>query len=320
MAVRWLLAITGALVMPAAAAVAQTYPSRQVTMIVPFAAGGPVDNGGRVFAEAMRRQLGSAVLVDNRAGAGGVVGTKMVIAAKPDGYTLLIGSPGPLIVAASAGAGIDPDTQLAPVGLISESPQIMVASKTVKADTLAEFVAFAKASPGTLNYSSAGIGTMPHLAGELFKSITGIDMLHVPYRGTGAALPDLISGRNQVMIGDITSMLPMLDGGRIKSYAITALKRSELAPAVPTTTEAGLPRLVTRNWNALMGPVGLPPPVVARLNEAMRAVLKDADYREAMRKQGAVPAESSPEHLARLIVEERNTLAPIVKAIGLKLE
>lgn len=319
MTVRWLLAIASALAMPAAA-IAQGYPVRQVTMIVPFAAGGPVDNGGRVFAEAMRRQLGSAVLVDNRPGAGGVVGTKTVIAAKPDGYTLIIASPGPLIVSVAAGAGIDPDTQLAPIGLISESPQIVVASKTVKADTLSEFIAFAKSNPGTLCYSSAGIGTMPHLAGELFKSITGIDMLHVPYRGTGAALPDLISGRNQVMIGDITSMLPMLDGGRIKSYAITALKRSELVPNVPTTTEAGLSRLVTRNWNALMGPVGLPQPVVGRLNEAMRAALKDADYLEAMRKQGAVPAESSPEQLAKLIVEERNLLAPIVKAIGLKLE
>jgi len=316
---RWLPGIASVLVMPAAA-VAQGYPSRQVTMIVPFAAGGPVDNGGRVFADAMRRQFGSAVLVDNRPGAGGIVGTKIVIAAKPDGYTLLIGSPGPLIVSASAGAGVDPDTQLAPVGLISESPQIVVASKTVKADTLAEFIAFAQASPGTLSYSSAGIGTMPHLAGEMFKSITGIDMLHVPYRGTGAALPDLISGRNHLMIGDITSMVPMLEGGRLKSYAITATKRSELVANVPTTTEAGLPRLVTRNWNALMGPVGLPQPVVTRLNEAMRAASKDADYLEAMRKQGAVPSESSPDHLSNLIVEERNRLAPIVKAIGLKLE
>ncbi len=319
MALRWPIGFACALLMPAAAH-AQDYPARQVTMVVPFAAGGPVDNGGRVFADAMRRQLGSAVLVDNRPGAGGIVGTKMVIAAKPDGYTLLIASPGPLIVSAAAGAGVDPDTQLAPVGLISESPQIMVVSKTIKADTLSEFIAQAKSTSDKLNYSSAGIGTMPHLAGEMFKSITGIDMLHVPYRGTGAALPDLISGRNQVMIGDITAMLPMLEGGRIKSYAITATKRSELVPTVPTTTEAGLPRLVTRNWNALMGPAGLPQPVVARLNVAMRAALNEAAYREAMRKQGAVPAESSPEHLVKFIAEERGRLAPIVKSIGLKLE
>lgn len=302
-------------------AFAQSFPARQITVVVPFAAGGPVDNVGRVFAEAMRRQLNSPVIVDNRPGAGGVVGTKAVSSAKPDGYTLLIGSLGPLVIAPAAGvAAVDAETQLSPIGLIGESPQILVASMTVKAATLGEFIAFAKTNGGTLNYGSAGIGTTPHLASELFKSLTGLDLLHVPYRGTGAALPDLISGRNHVLFGDITSVLPMVEAGRLRAYAITATKRSELAPNVPTTAEAGLPKLVTRNWNALLGPLGLPQPITVRLVEAMRGALKDGDYFAAMRKLGATPVESSPEHLAKYIGEERQTMAPIVKAIGLKLE
>ena len=302
-------------------ATAQTYPTRQVTFIVPFAAGGPIDNNGRTFAEAMRRQLSSAVIVDNKPGAGGVVGTKAVASAKPDGYTLLVASPGPLIIAPAAGtSAVDPETQLTAVGLISDSPQIVVVTNSLPVTSLTELIAHIKANPGKLSYSSAGIGTTPHLAGELMRSLTGIDMLHVPYRGTGAALPDLLSGRNQLMIGDITSMLPMLEGGRLRALAITGAKRSDLVPNVPTVAEAGLAKLITRNWSALMGPKGLPEAVVSRLAEAMKAALKDQEYIAAMRKQGAEPAESSPEHLAKFIAEERDTLAPIVKAIGLKLE
>lgn len=304
MAVRWLLAMTGALVMPAAAAVAQTYPSRQVTMIVPFAAGGPVDNGGRVFAEAMRRQLGSAVLVDNRAGAGGVVGTKMVIAAKPDGYTLLIGSPGPLIVAASAGAGIDPDTQLAPVGLISESPQIMVASKTVKADTLAEFVAFAKASPGTLNYSSAGIGTMPHLAGELFKSITGIDMLHVPYRGTGETISDLIAGRIDFYMNSPPPLTPLVREGRLRALCVSSDQRHPGLPDIPSAAEQGFSGMPLNVWFSVFAPRGVPAATVALLSEKLGLVLADERLRARAFNAGALVAPSSPEQLADRVARE----------------
>ncbi len=318
---RKVLASVAALVATGGAVVAQSYPTRQITFVVPFAAGGPVDNSGRAFAEAMRRQLKSTIVIENRPGAGGIVATRAVIAAKPDGYTLLIGSAGPLVIAPAAGVkGVDAGTQLAMVGLINESPQIVVASTTVKAETLKDFVAFAKASGGKVNYGSAGIGTMPHLAGELFKSIAGIDMLHVPYRGTGAALPDLLSGRNHILFGDITAVLPMVEAGRLRAYAITGTQRSELAPKIPTTAEAGLPQLVTRNWNALVGPVGLPAPVVGRLVEAMSAASKDKDYLEAMRKQGSVPIASSPAHLAQYMDAERKRLEPIVQRIGLKLE
>ncbi len=318
---RMILASVAAVAATGGAVAAQSYPTRQITFVVPFAAGGPVDNSGRAFAEAMRRQLKSTIVIENRPGAGGIVATRGVIAAKPDGYTLLVGSAGPLVIAPAAGVkGVDAGTQLAMVGLINESPQIVVASTTVNAETLKDFVAFAKASGGKVNYGSAGIGTMPHLAGELFKSIAGIDMLHVPYRGTGAALPDLLSGRNHIIFGDITAVLPMVEAGRLRAYAITGTQRSELAPKVPTTAEAGLPQLVTRNWNALVGPVGLPAPVVGRLVEAMSAASKDKDYLEAMRKQGSVPIASSPAHLAQYMDAERKRLEPIVQRIGLKLE
>lgn len=161
---------------------------------------------------------------------------------------------------------------------------------------------------------------MPHLAGELLKVHAGIDLLHVPYRGTGAALPDLLSGRNAIAFGDITSVLPLVEAGRLRALAITSVKRSQLVPNVPTTAEAGLPKLVTRNWTALMGPAGLPESVVARLVEGMRAVLDDAAYLAVMRKQGATPIASSPAHLVPYIKAERALLEPVVKSIGMKLE
>ena len=315
------LATVIAVVCATVSAGAQTYPSRQITLVVPYAPGGPVDNAGRALADALRRQLNAPVVIDNRPGAGGVVGTKIVSAARPDGYMLLVGSAGPLVIApAAGGASVEAETQLTPVGLINESPQILVASTTVKAETLAEFIAFAKSGAGQLNYGSAGIGTTPHLAGELFKSLTSLDMLHVPYRGTGAALPDLISGRIHIMFGDITAVAAMVEAGRLRAYAITGLQRSEIVPKVPTTAEAGHPKLVTRNWNALMGPPGLGQPILARLVEAMRAAVSDSEYIGVMRKQGTAPSASSPDHLVKFIGEERQRWAPIVKAIGLKLE
>ena len=161
---------------------------------------------------------------------------------------------------------------------------------------------------------------MPHLAGELLKVHAGIDMLHVPYRGTGAALPDLLSGRNAVMFGDITSVLALLEAGRLKAFAITANQRSPLAPNVPTMPEAGLPGVLTKNWNALMGPIGLPQPIVDRLSDAIRQIAGDATYLGAMQKQGATPLKSSTAELTQHLKTERETLGPIIKAIGMKLE
>lgn len=300
---------------------AQPYPNRQITMIVPFGVGGPVDNSGRAFAEAMRRALSQTIVIDNRPGAGGIVGSKMVASAKPDGYTLLIGSPGPLIISPAAGAaGVDIDKDLTAVGMIGESAQILAASPVANASTLAELIAFVRASNGTLNYGSGGIGTMPHLAMEMMKREAKLDITHIPYRSTAAGLPDLISGRTALSFGDITAMKPQVDAGRIKGIAVTSTKRSDIVPSLPTMAEAGMAKVTTRNWQALMGPAGLPDDVVKRLGEAMKAAAGDAAYVEVQRKQGVAVTDSAQAHLMAQIKSERAWLEPLVKSIGLKLE
>lgn len=316
----WFVVALG-LLNPLQSVQAQDYPARVVTMVVPFAAGGPVDNIGRAFADAMRRQLGQSVVIDNKPGGGGLVGTRHVTTAKSDGYTLLVGSAGPLVIAPATGAAaVDVERQLRPVGLIAESPQILVTGAPSGITTLADFIAAAKGKPGAMHFASAGLGTTPHLAGELLKAQAGIDLVHVPYRGTGAALPDLLSGRIECLFGDISSVLPLIQAGRVKALAIASPKRSPLAPEIVTTAEAGLPKMLSRNWQALMGPAALSAPVVEKLASAMTAAMSDQVYLEALRKQGAAPVASSPGHLAEYLKADRETLTPIIKAIGLKLE
>jgi tripartite-type tricarboxylate transporter receptor subunit TctC len=306
---------------PALAAAQQPWPQRAITIVVPFAPGGPVDTAARPLAEGLRRQLGQPVVIENRAGAGGLVGTRQVAQARPDGYTLLVGSPGPLTIAPAASPDApDPMRVLAPVALIAESPQVLVVPPSSPAATLDAFVALARARPGGLNLGSAGIGTTPHLAMELFARIARLRFEHVPYRGTGAALPDVMAGKIDGLFGDISAVLAPVEAGQLRALAVTGRDRSALAPSMPSAAELGYPQLTVRNWQALLAPAGTPEPVLARLAEAVAAALADPTVRAALARQGSTPGEGGPERLATFLREERATWDPVVRAIGLVMQ
>ena len=311
-----------ALLLPARAWAQEPWPQRAVALVVPFAPGGPVDNVARPAAEGMRRRIGQSVVVENRAGAGGLLGARYVAAARPDGHTLLVGSPGPLVIAPAAGAADAPAllAALTPVALIADSPQMLVVNNDLPARSMAEFVALAKARPGALNMGSAGIGTTPHLASELLGQLAGVRLEHVPYRGTGAALPDLVGGKIDGLFGDISAVLPLVESGRIRALATTAQRRSTLAPTVPTTAEEGYPTLIVRNFQAVLAPTGTPRAILARIAAVLAEAVADETVRAALARQGAEPATSGPEHLAAYLAAERATWEPVIRAIGLKLE
>jgi tripartite-type tricarboxylate transporter receptor subunit TctC len=273
--------------------VAQDYPSRSPTIIVPFAAGGPFDIIGRETAEALSQKLGKQFIVENRPGAGGVTGMKFVMVANPDGYTLLLGSPGPLVIAPSARPGtLDIAGQLMPVGIIAESPQVLVVNANVPAKTVLDLVALAKSKPGTMNFGSAGIGTTPHLSAELFKKIAAIDIVHVPYRGTAAAIQDVMRGEIGIIFGDIATLKPFIEAGSVKALAVTGAERSKLVPDVPTASEAGYAGLMVRNFSALLAPFATPKPVLDVLVNAMADVKKDPSFTGRLAANGMSGVES----------------------------
>jgi len=300
---------------------AQAWPAKPIKYIVPFAAGGTTDILGRMVGAKLSEALGQPVIIENRPGAGGVVGTRQVAQARPDGYTLLVGSPGPLTIAPAASPDApDPMRVLAPVALIAESPQVLVVPPSSPATTLDAFVALARARPGGLNLGSAGIGTTPHLAMELFARIAGLRFEHVPYRGTGAALPDVMAGKIDGLFGDISAVLAPVEAGQLRALAVTGRDRSALAPSMPSAAELGYPQLTVRNWQALLAPAGTPEPVLARLAEAVAAALADPTVRAALARQGSTPGEGGPERLAAFLREERATWDPVVRAIGLVMQ
>jgi len=315
------LVLGAGLCWPVLAAAQAPWPQRGLSLIVPFAPGGPVDNSARPLAEGLRRQLGQPVIIENRPGAGGVVGTRQVAQARPDGYTLLIGSPGPLTIAPAASPDApDPLRVLAPIALIAESPQVLVVPPGSPATDLAGFIALARARPGALNLGSAGIGTTPHLAMELLARIAGLRFEHVPYRGTGAALPDVMAGKIDGLFGDISAVLPMVEAGQLRALAVTGAARSVLAPSIPSAAELGYPQLMVRNWQALLAPAGTPEPVQRRLAEAVAAALADPGIRAALLRQGSTPGQGGPAQLDAFLREERATWEPVVRAIGLVMQ
>jgi tripartite-type tricarboxylate transporter receptor subunit TctC len=315
------LLLGAGLAWPVMALAQPAWPQRGISLVVPFAPGGPVDNAARPLAEGLRRQLGQPVIIENRPGAGGMVGTRQVAQARPDGYTLLVGSPGPLTIAPAASPDApDPLRILAPVALIAESPQVLVVPPSSPAATLQAFVALARARPGALNLGSAGIGTTPHLAMELLARIAGVRFEHVPYRGTGAALPDVMAGKIDGLFGDISAVLPLVEAGQLRALAVTGAERSALAPAIPAAAELGYPQLMVRNWQALLAPADTPEAVLRRLADAVAAALADPTVRAALARQGSTPGGGGPDQLAVFLREERATWDPVVRAIGLVMQ
>lgn len=301
---------------------AQAYPARAVRMIVPFPPGGPNDILGRVVAQKASESLGQQIIVDNRGGAGGIIGTEAAAKAAPDGYTLLLSGTAALSINPSLHAKLpyDPVKDFAPISLLATAPSILIVHPALPVKTVKEFIALAKRKPGALNYASAGIGTPPHLAGELFKSTAGINITHVPYKGGGPALTDLLAGQVELYFSGISSAIPLIKDGRVKAIAVTSAKRSSIMPEMPTIAESGLPGYEVGNWYAILGPAGLPREIVSRVNTEIVKALKSPDTRRRVLELGADPVGSSPEQLAIHMKAEIAKWAKVIKAAGIKAE
>jgi len=302
------------------AASAQDFPAKPIKMIVPFAAGGPADTIARVVGEKMQTIVKQPVVIDNRAGAGGAVGTRAVAVAEPDGYTIGISTAGALAISVSLqeSIGYDPRKDLRALTLAASVPELLVVGKRVPASTFPELITLATAKPNSLNYASSGAGSMPHLAGELLKQYGKIEMTHVPYRGAAPAVTDLLAGQVDLMFMDIAVLLPYVKAGTIKAVAIGSAKRSESLPDLPTTAELGLPQVIADNWYGIVAPPKTPQPIVDKLNAALVEALKSPEVKEKLALQGAVVVGNTPDEFAAYIKSEIDRWAEVVKTAGVK--
>jgi tripartite-type tricarboxylate transporter receptor subunit TctC len=320
---RW---IPLALLLAATNLCAQAWPARPVTFVVPFAPGGGTDITARTVAAKLTQvwsQAGSSgsVVVDNRGGAGGLIGADIVAKAKPDGYTLLIANVGtqsinPFLYKMP----YDPDKAFAPITLICELPFVMMASNAFPPKTVKEVIAYAKANPGKVTYGSSGIGGSPHLTSELIQGLTGTKMTHVPYKGGGPAMIDLISGQINIMYVSVLESSNNIKAGKVKGLAVTHARRNVAIPDVPTIAEAGVPGGESGSWIALLAPAGTPQAIIDRLNADVRAVVADAEVRDRLIGQGAVPQTGSPADLQALIDADAKRYGRIIREQNLKAE
>lgn len=315
------LAVAGAFAL-SASAFAQEFPDKPINLVVPFAAGGSTDLVGRVVAEAMSQQLGQQVLVVNQAGAGGVLGATAVADAQPDGYTILMGTIATHALSASlyATPPFDPSADFEPVSLLVTVPNVLLVNPDFPASNVEELIAKLKAEPEVHAYASSGNGTPLHLSGELFKSMTGTDMVHVPYQGSGPALVDALSGAVPIIFDNLPSATEHMKAGTLRPLAVTTLERAASFPDVPTMDEAGVPGYETNTWNALFAPAGTPPEVVARLNEAAVAAVSDPAVAERLAEVGAVVVASSSEELATHVAEEVARWKPVIDEAGVTVQ
>jgi len=305
----------------AASVLAQGYPDKPLKLVVPFPPGGPTDIVGRLVAQKLAEGIGQPVVVENRPGAGGTVGSTAVARAPADGYTLLYGST-TLAIAPSLYRDLayDPRTAFAPISLVSRGPIIAAVNAQLPAKTLKDFIALAKSSPGRINYGSAGSGTPPHLAAELFKTVAGVDLVHVPYKGGGPAVSDLAGGQVQVIFEGLPSLLPHIKSGKVRALAITGAKRDPALPEVPTFAEAGLPGYDANFWNGLVAPAGTPAEVIARLNSVLVQALATPEVHAALVRLGLEAAGTTPQQFGDFIAAEIDKWARVVKASGAKID
>jgi tripartite-type tricarboxylate transporter receptor subunit TctC len=293
---------------------AQDYPTRPIRIIVPFGAGGPADVAARLIGNIFQESLGQAVVVENRTGAGGVIGTVEAAKSAPDGYTLLMMSN-----TQTANESLMPQRKyelmrdLVPIAPINYSDLVIVVHPQVPAKTLAEFITLAKAQPGKLNYASSGQGTPYHMAGELFKSMAGIDVVHVPYRNSGEARSGVIGGQVQMMIDAVTTMAPNVGADQVRALATTGKTRSSVLPDVPTAGEAGVLGYEATIWLGLMAPTGTPKPIIDKLNAAVNAAIKRPDIVKLWKEQGAVPMSMTPEEFDKYLRGDIVKWAEVVK-------
>jgi tripartite-type tricarboxylate transporter receptor subunit TctC len=303
------------------AATAQTYPSKPVRFIVTFAAGGGTDLVARAAAPKMSENLGQPIVVENRPGANGAVGAEAVARSAPDGYTVCVCAAGTMVIGPHlTKQPFDTLRDFAPISPLATSPFIVTVHPSVKATSIVELIALAKANPGKINFGSSGVGGAPHLSTELFKSMAGVDMVHVAYKGLGPAMTDLLGGQIQFMLADIGVVAPHLKSEKLRGLAITGRSRSPVFPDMPTVAEAGLPGYAAGTWYGLFAPAGTPAPVLVRLSTAAREALAVPEVGTALVAQGVEPLAMTPEQFTEFAREEYAKWGGVIRSAGIKLD
>jgi tripartite-type tricarboxylate transporter receptor subunit TctC len=301
---------------------AQPYPAKPIRFVVPYPAGGPLDTVARLLGYKVSKSVHQPVIVDNKPGAGGNIGADAVAKSPPDGYTILMGAVATHAINPTLYASIpyDPIRDFIPVTEVASTPNVLVLNPSIPASRVREFIAYAKAHPGELNFGSGTTGSAGHLAGELFKSMAGIEMTHIPYKGAAPAMQDLIGGRIQLMFDNLASSLGQVRAGKVKAIAVTTARRTALAPELPTIAESGLPGFDISTWFGIFVPAGTPRDVVAKLHGEFTRALADGEVREKMVTLGAEPVGSRPEEFAAYIRAEADKYARIIRASGAKAD
>ena len=319
---RGLLAAAAACALLPGLAAAQAYPSKPITIIVPFAAGGTTDILARIIAQGMGAELGQSVVVDNRAGAGGNIGGQVAARAPADGYTLFMGTVGTHAINAALYKKMpfDPIKDFAPLTRVANVPNLLVANPAQPFKTVPELIAYAKANPGKINFGSSGSGSSIHLSGELFKSMAKVDMQHVPYKGSAPAVTDLLGNQIAIMFDNMPSAIQHVRSGKLRAIAVTTAKRSPELPDVPTIAEAGVPGYEATSWFGMFAPAATPAPVVAQLNAAIVKVLAQPDIRKKLAEQGAEAAGETPAQFADFIQKESVKWGRVVKESGASVD
>jgi tripartite-type tricarboxylate transporter receptor subunit TctC len=317
-----LLALLAALALwlPAPLAHAQEYPTKPLRLIIPFPPGGSNDVVGRMIAAQLSQRLDKPVIVENQGGAGGLIGTEMAAKSAPDGYTLLL-----ISVAYAFNPHIyklpyDQATAFTPVAMLGAGPVVIAVTSTLPVNSVKDLIALAKDRPGALNYATAGVGSFQHLASELFKQQANIDMVHVPFKGGGPAMADVIAGNTQVAVGSLIQMLPQIKAGRLKALGVGSARRIPALPEVPTISEAAIPGFEVTNWWGIVVPAGTPRPVVERLNKELSAVVASSETKKRFESEGADPVAMGPGEFARFIAAETTKWARVVKQGNIKAE
>jgi tripartite-type tricarboxylate transporter receptor subunit TctC len=312
------LALAAAAAVAPLAAGADTYPSRPITIVVPFSAGGTTDILARVIGQALHKELGQTVVVDNRAGAGGNIGAALAAKSPADGYTLFMGTVGTHAINQSLykRLGFDPVKDFAPLTRVAMVPNLLVANPGKPYKTVQELIAYAKSNPGKVNFGSSGSGSSIHLSGELFNALAKVDMVHVPYKGSAPAVTDLLGGQIDIMFDNMPSAIQHVRAGRLRPLAVTTARRSPELPDVPTVAEAGVPGYEATSWFGMFAPAGTPAPVVARLNAALVKVLAQPEVKKKLAEQGAEAYSEKPEAFAEFMRKETAKWGKVVKESG----
>jgi tripartite-type tricarboxylate transporter receptor subunit TctC len=294
---------------------AAPYPNRPIKVIVPFTPGGPTDFACRLAAQKLTESIGQSVVVDNRAGAGGIIGAQAAAQSPNDGYTLFCASTSTMAIAPAMHdkLGYDPIKSFAAVSMIAKSPMVLAVSPKLKVNTLQELIALARSKPGMLHYGSAGVGTPPHLAAELFKTLAGIDIVHVPYKGASLAMNDVISGQIEMVFESPATLLPFVQSGQVKALVVTSTDHAQSLPSIPSSKDAGLPDLQVSSWNGFVAPAGTPPDILETLSRHMKKDLDQPDVKAALGKYGLEVGGSTPREFGAFIQAELDRWSPIAR-------